>query len=216
VAPRGGARQSRQRAVNGGARIDYGPQRSQEALDYGNFDKMAEATAEIAALETRRAQLQQQEQHLERIPVPPADPVEAYCANRTAPTQQWLRSHPDFVTDRTKNARLTSAHWAAQAEGIAPDTAQYFEFVEKKVGIRGGRASGGSDGGGAAVVKHDPNTHVMNGGRNVYLTQGEAERADDGSIIWNYGPNKGKPIGREEFARRKAAMVADGRYNRMD
>jgi hypothetical protein len=116
---------------------------------------------------------------------------------------------------------LTAKHFEAVADGLQPDTPEYFAAVEKKIGLRaGGRAgaSGASANGANAgqsfsYDRNNPNTHVR--GSNVFLTEGEAKAADE-TIIWNYGPNKGKPIGRAEYARRKAAMVAEGRYNKMD
>jgi hypothetical protein len=194
-----------------------------EAMDCADFERSTSATARLAEIGARKVALQHREQQLARIPTPPADPVEAYCANRTAPTTAWLRAHPDYVTDPRKNAMLTAKHFEAVADGLQPDTPEYFAAVEKKIGLRaGGRASSGGDrnssGGGANARPFDydrnnPNTHVR--GSQVFLTEGEAKAADE-TIIWNYGPNKGKPIGRAEYARRKSAMVAEGRYNRLD
>jgi hypothetical protein len=41
---------------------------------------------------------------------------------------------------------------------------------------------------------------------HVRLTKGEYQQAIDGTICWNSGPLKGKPIGPKEYARRKVAM----------
>jgi hypothetical protein len=195
-----------------------------EAMDCADFERSTSATARLAELEARKVDLRRQEQQLARIPTPPADPVEAYCMNRTAQTAAWLRAHPDYVTNPRKNAMLTAKHFEAVAEGLQPDTPEYFTAVEKKIGLRpggggnGGRSNGGAsndDNGGQSFNydRNNPNTHVR--GSNVFLTEGEAKAADE-TIIWNYGPNKGKPVGRAEYARRKAAMVAEGRYNKLD
>jgi hypothetical protein len=187
----------------------------EEALASGEYARVAESTARISEIEARKVRLQEHESALARVPVPPADPVEAYCATKTEPSAAWVRAHPDWVLDPRKNAKLTSAHWAAVAEGLEPDTSAYFEALEKKIGLRGG-----GDGGRRAVEgkynRSDVSTHVLNNGRDVYLTQGEAARATDGTLVWNHGPRKGQPIGREEFARRKAAMIAQGYYNRVE
>ena len=41
-------------------------------------------------------------------------------------------------------------------------------------------------------------------------------RATDGTLTWNHGPKRGQPIGIAEFARRKAAMHAEGRYSQLN
>jgi len=125
-------------------------------LDAGDFEGTAQAVEKLTEVEVRRRELQHHEQALARVPPPPADPFEAYCARRTEPTQKWLREHRDWVTDPQKNARLTSAHYAAVAERLVPDTEAYFEHVERTIGLR--------DGGRRRVeAKYnvaDPNTHV--------------------------------------------------------
>lgn len=187
------------------------------ALDAYDTDGIVEAQARLTAIEARRVRLQEQEQALQRAPLPPADPVDAYCANRSEPTAQWLRAHPEYVVDGRKNAKLTSAHYEAVADGLEPDTSSYFSFVERKLGIdRGG--SGGSSGRRAAAPDFNPadaRTHISDDGKTVRLTAGEARAATDGTLIFNFGPNRGKPIGVAEAARRKAAMVAEGRYSQI-
>jgi hypothetical protein len=158
------------------------------------------------------------------MPTVPADPVEAACVGRTEPTARWLREHPDWVLDRQKNAKLTAAHFDAEADGVVPDTPEYFARIEKQIGLRGNGSARGSAGGAlrnsgvhpADFNPGDVSTHIRDGGREVFLTKGEAKAANDGTLVWNYGPLKGKPIGTQEAARRKAAMFAEGRYNRLD
>ena len=77
-------------------------------LDAGDFEGTAQAVEKLTEVEVRRRELQHHEQALARTPAVPADPVEAYCANRTEPTQRWLREHRDWVTDPRKNAKLTA------------------------------------------------------------------------------------------------------------
>jgi hypothetical protein len=129
------------------------------------------------------------------------------------------------------NARMMAAHHQALAEGIALESDEYFDMVEK--GIKGpaakpaakeqakpavgdgrrpssGAASGAGAGGG------------MNGGATtVTLTAREAASATDGTLVWNYddptGQNrfkKGDPIGIAEMARRKHEGKKAGLYDR--
>jgi len=146
-----------------------------DSLDRGDFEAAAQVVEKLTEVEVRRRELQHHEQALARTPAVPADPVEAYCANRTEPTQRWLRAHREWVMDPAKNARLTAAHYDAVEEKLVPDTEAYFEFVERAIGLR--------DGGRRRVeAKYNPadvNTHAR--GSSVYLTPGEAERAVDGT-----------------------------------
>ena len=95
-------------------------------IEAGDIDTQTAAQARMAEIEARRVRLREHEAALERSPlVQHADPVEALAATRTEPTAKWLREHRDWVTDPKKNAKLTSAHFDAVAEGLTPDT----EFV---------------------------------------------------------------------------------------
>jgi hypothetical protein len=181
----------------------------QSALDRGEFDRTADAVAKLAEIEVRRREIEREQQALARIPAPPSDPVEAYCAGRTEPTRRWLEQHRDFITDPQKNARLTSAHWAAVAEDLVPDSPEYFEAVERRIGLRDGgrRAVEGK----FEIDRSNPNTHAR--GNSVFLTPGEVRAATDGTLTFNTGPKKGQPIGTVEAGRRKAIMIREGRYN---
>ena len=71
------------------------------------------SSAALAGNAAKLAQLEAGKNALEKAPKPvpraPADPVEAYVAE-VAPqwprSAQWLRSHPDFVTDKNKNQQM--------------------------------------------------------------------------------------------------------------
>jgi hypothetical protein len=190
------------------------------ALEAGDIDTQAGATARMVEIEARRVRLQEQAEALERSPlVHHADPVEALAATRTEPTAKWLREHREWVLDPKKNAKLTSAHFDAVGEGLREDTPEYFEHVGRKIGLSDDRTRESGDGAAARPamkVTADPNTHVQRGGKSVFLSKNERERATDGTLTWNYGPHRGKPIGIQEFARRKAAMHAEGRYRVLD
>lgn len=197
--------------------IAAGQAQHSRSLADGDFDEVAKATARIASAEAQRVLLENQRQAIERMPVSTGDPVEDFCAGRTEPTARWLRANPEWVTDPRKNAKLTGAHHLAIGEGLEPDTPAYFAKVEEVIGLRGN--SGNSRGGGSRVSmnvnRNDVSTHISDNGRQVFLTRGEKERATDGTLIWNYGPNKGKPIGVAEMARRKIELNKQQMYTRL-
>jgi hypothetical protein len=192
------------------------------ALEAGDIDAQAGAQARLAEVEARRVRLLEHEQALRNSPVIPADPVEAACAGLSERSAQWLRAHPDYVLDQRKNAKIRAAHFDAVAEGLQEDSPEYFAHVERHVGLGDGakNARSGGDHSGARpaakIDRNNPNTHVMRGGAEVFLTKGERERATDGTLTWNHGPKRGQPIGIAEFARRKAAMHAEGRYSQLN
>jgi hypothetical protein len=188
------------------------------ALETGDIDTQTAAQARMAEVEARRVRLLEHEQALHNTPVVPADPVEAACAGRTEATANWLRSHPEHVRDPKKLAKLQAAHFDAEAEGLIPDTREYFDHIERRVGIvdSSGNERAARPRPAPAFNPSDVNTHIREGGRVVTLTRGEKEAATDGTLRWNSGPNRGKPIGVAEFARRKVQMAKQGYYDRLD
>lgn len=193
--------------------------------------RMSRAEAELVQLESAKdslpAQPQRRVQQVANRQVD--DPAEAFINSRTAPTQAWLRSHRDYLTDPKKNAKMQAAHYDAESEGIALDSPQYFEHVERFLGLRKEETEQKPDGAQqksqrrptAPVAPVTPSAGGMNGGAvEVRLSAAEARAADDGSVVWNTpdptGKNRwkvGDPVGRVEFARRKMLMMKEGRYS---
>ncbi len=219
----------------------------QAAYESGDGKAMAAAASKMSRAEARaveyegakatieaRTRRSDQEQTVERRTAPteasqvtqPSDPVEAYISQRTEPTQKWLREHKEWISDPSKNAKLTAAHWNAVGDGLAPDTPQYFEHVEKFIGLRQAAKSGNGaarkSGGPPVAPVGSPSGGGANGGSNtVTLTAGEARAANDGTVVWNIpdptGKNrwkKGDPIGNVEYARRKQSMQKQGLYDK--
>jgi hypothetical protein len=187
----------------------------EQASESGDYKAQAGAARRLAAAATRETGLENYSRQLESAPITSGDPFEDHLSRFTEPTAQWMREHREWIDDPRKNAKLIGAHHMAVGEGLAQDSSEYFEFVEKTIGLRGNDRGHSSGRGTAVKYNSDPNTHVLDGGKTVVLTKGERERANDGSIVWNFGEHRGKPIGNAEYARRKAAMIAEGRYNKL-
>jgi hypothetical protein len=158
-------------------------------------------------------------EQLQQAPIRTGDDFGDHTAKFSDPTAAWMHQNRDWITDPKKSARVQSAHFDAVAEGIEPDSDEYFSHVERKIGFR----SGGSNRGGN--VQRD----ISGGGNEVRLSKGEVERANDGSICWNVGntdsrgnvirhgdPRVGKPIGNVEYARRRIEMEKQGYYSKVD
>lgn len=211
------------------------------AGEAGDFDAQSAAYARLAkasALELRydeaKADIETRKAAKPEPVARPSDPVEAYIQGRTEPTAAWLREHREFVTDPRKNAKLTGAHYDAVGDGLSPDTTEYFEHVEKFLGLRKADVPV-TDGDQvqrpgaikkpaarmAAPVNGSGGSGGATGGNEVRLSQREAAAATDGTHTWNYDDpspqkkfKKGDVIGVQEFARRKLKLTEQGAYDR--
>lgn len=221
------------------------------AMEAGDFARAAKAQRRIANAEAKIVRLEEAKSSIEhsrsqprpshegRVEAqqqPPPDPVEQYVANMSAPSARWVREHREYVTDPRKNAKLQAAHLNAVGDGIAPDTSEYFQSVERFLGLRdepskqqqqprdgNGKFSSRKAGAPVAPVAASGNGSSL-GGTEVRLTATEAASAEDGTLVWGKhdlaaGRIKderllGQPIGRVEFARRKLAMMRQGLYDK--
>lgn len=233
------------------AEIEAAKRDIRAAAEAGDYDRQAEAYDKLAAARAKHDRLDDTKRGIEarkakgddsatsqlETQTSRGDPVEEFIATRTEPTQKWLREHRDYLTDGRKNAKLTAAHFSAVGEGIALDTPEYFEHVEKHLGMRGDDKSKAANGSGEQPrgangqfrrASAPPVAPVQasgggtsGGGSEVRLTRKEAESATDGTLVWNYDDpsgkkkfKKGDPIGLAEFARRKLEMQRQGLYDK--
>lgn len=217
---------------------DAAKQAYKTAFESGDADgvanaqwRMSQAATDLRLLEQGKADLAEpaQRQPEKRTEAPQNnDPVETFISSRTAPTQTWLRSHRDYLTDPKKNAKMQAAHFDAESEGLALDSPQYFDHIERFLGMK--KADGNGADTGQQQTQRRPASQVapvtqsgggMSGGSNtVRLTKAEAEAATDGTVQWNYDDptgkgrwKKGDAVGLTEFAKRKLAMTKEGRYH---
>ena len=124
--------------------------RSYEAAD---FDKVSDAQEQLALAAADLKSFTTQKSYLEsnaarkpspaegRVEAPPASAFEQYVAPYTPRSQAWLRAHPDCVPpqaggDKVKNAKMMAGHYDAEAQGISPDSDEYFKIIEEHIGVR--------------------------------------------------------------------------------
>jgi hypothetical protein len=224
------------------AKADYAA-----ALEKGDFsaaadaqERMAEAVADRKRLNEAKADLDARKSSPRDEPPPrsASDPFEDHLTKFTPRTADWMRQHRDWVMDPRKSAKLTGAHHMAVGDGLTPDTDEYFEAVEKTLGLRDGEAARNGSGNGQTRTQtrrsappvapvnggagaHSSGANDNRGGNQVYLTKSEAASAQDGTLVWNYDDpsgkgrfKKGDPIGIQEMARRKQAMQKQGLYDK--
>lgn len=111
------------------------------AMQSGDFDRATKIQREMSANEAKLLQLENGRRAMEEAPrppepqMPPADPVEAFASQLSRRSADWVRQHPEFVTDQRLNAKMIAAHNLAVAEGIPTDTDEYFEAIEETLKV---------------------------------------------------------------------------------
>lgn len=130
-----------------------------EALAAQNFEAAAEAqeimsinASKLLTLENGRAALEAKVQSTSReqpreAPPPPVDPVEEVASQLSPRSAEWVRRHPEFVRDGRRYTKMIGAHNMAIGDGLVADTDEYFEYIEKSLGITKPQASAADAGG---------------------------------------------------------------------
>lgn len=226
------------------------------AGEAGDFKKMAqlqrkigEESADLRILQNGVSSLNEDEPEprrtagrIEREDPPArktaADPFEEYVGQFNPQTQQWLRDHPECVTNRTKNSQVVAAHNEALDQGYKQESDAYWAYIERKMGYtadaakRNARLDNQDNADPDPPRRTDPmrSAPVTRGNGSgsssrVQLTEDEVKNSTEGTIVFNVGeltskgnritkddPRFGEPIGEYEMAWRKKRMQAEGRY----
>jgi hypothetical protein len=198
------------------------------AMEAQNWAEAAKAQRRLSKAEANQVAFERDKQYLESRQVvsegrvepqqrrAPADPFEAAISRLTPKSQAWLRDHPDCVTDDEMRAKAGAADAAARKRGLRADSDEYFQFAEEYLGYNQNAKSSEPTRRTmpAAPVSRESSSLPNNNTAKVKLSSGEVTAATDGTIQWNTGPNKGKPIGVNEMARRKALLEREGAYTK--
>lgn len=113
-----------------------------DAMAAGDYDLAAEIQAEMSSNAAKLLQLEQGKQALENAPrgeAPrpyTADPVEALASQLSPRSADWVRRNPQFATDNRLYQKMIAAHNLAVADGIDPDTDDYFASIEDTLRVR--------------------------------------------------------------------------------
>lgn len=107
---------------------------------------VAKLVREISREEVNRSDIKKSQRQLEaykkapppRTPVPTGviDDGDPRLAQFSPVIKDWIKRNPRFLTDDAFNAKVMRAHHAALGEGKQPESEDYFDYVETKVGIR--------------------------------------------------------------------------------
>lgn len=188
----------------------------QYAMQTGDHGRAVEIQEEIADNKAKLLQLRngldamKSKPKVEPMPVH-ADPVEAFAAQLSPRSADWVRAHPEFVRDPAKTRKMIAAHELAVADGIAPDTDAYFASIEETLRVRAKPvqqpAEEDASSAAAKVVQRRDAAPAAapvsrgNGQRSnvVRLTAAEREMAE----MMNMKP--------EDYAKHKMALIKEGK-----
>lgn len=114
-----------------------------EAMTRGDYERAAEIQQRMSDNAARLLQLENGKDALERqakqAPVyqqQPMDPVEALASQLSPRSATWIRNNPQFATDQRLFQKMIAAHNLAIADGLTPDTDDYFSMVEDTLRVR--------------------------------------------------------------------------------
>lgn len=183
------------------------------AMANGDYDAAATYQEEMASHAAKLLQLEQGKQALESAPQPVApvqrisDPVEAFASQLSPRSAEWVRKHPQYVTDPRLNQKMIAAHNMVLADGHAADTDGYFEAVEALLGVRKPAPDSAMSEAAQPTARRStpppaaPVSRETRGGNIVRLTAEEREMAS----MMKMTP--------EEYAKNKMALKKEGRLH---
>lgn len=117
------------------------------AMANGDHELVANLTQAMSDASTKLNQLRLGKESLENQAPQPVqqmprtvDPVEDFASRLSPRSADWVRAHPQCVTDPRLMQKMIAAHNIAVADGIPADSDEYFEFVEDTLKMSSRRA----------------------------------------------------------------------------
>ena len=108
-----------------------------EAMSVGDYTKAAEIqetmgmnSAKLMELERGRSSMENAPKVVAPEPPRHSDPVEALASQLSARSAEWVRRNPQCVTDPRMYQKMVAAHNIAVADGLTPDSDDYFGAIE--------------------------------------------------------------------------------------
>lgn len=200
-----------------------------ESMSVGDYNRAAEIqnamainAAQLEKLKDGKKAMKQQMKEAEErqavhpVPPPAVDIVEQIAATVSPRSASWLRDTKDYIRTDKDVRKLSRAHDDAVDDGIIPDSDEYFEFLESRLGVR--RQSVPEPQTEATIDSplstassstqrrstQPPPAPVSRGNgqrpNTMRLTRVEAEAARD------------MGLSPEEYAKNKATLIKEGRY----
>lgn len=179
------------------------------AMQNQDFETAADIQQEMADTAAKLMQLEQGRKQLEEAPRPkqpafaPADPVEALASQLTPRSADWVRAHPEYATDTRLYQKMLAAHQLTVSDGIAPDTNEYFESVERVLGIQASASSPAPKRQSAPPAAPVSRNGGAPGSRPTHVTLTAAER-EMASMMG---------MTDKEYAKNKLALMREGKLH---
>lgn len=182
-------------------------------------EAMADAKAKLLQLENGRAALQEQAKNPRIHPqqIPAYDPVETLASQLSPRSAAWVRAHPEFARNERLTQKMVAAHNLVTADGVQPDTDEYFETVERILGVQAPAAS-------VAAAEAPMSAAAVPAQRRSSPAAAPVSRSGTGT--GGGSPNvvrlsadereMAKMMGMtaEEYARNKLALIKDGKLTK--
>jgi len=129
-------------------RAEFLQSQLRDAIAIGDHDLQAKLHVAIARNEQDLNTLENGFSEYERRPKPsidefkprPSDPVEAFASQLSPASADWVRAHPEYVTNPSLYKKMEAAHNLVTADGIKVDSPAYFREIENILKIRPSQA----------------------------------------------------------------------------
>lgn len=115
--------------------------------DWGNAAKaqtaLAKASSRLDRLEDSKAAFEKREKptttETSANPAPKSQDFEQRIAQMPDKAKEWLRAHPEFITDDGLNRKIGAAHqYLTENKGVQAFSAAYFEALDGEFGFKAG------------------------------------------------------------------------------
>jgi hypothetical protein len=109
-----------------------------EAMSINDFDLAAQIQSDISKNSIDLARLEAEvetSRRQETVKTQQVNQLDDIIKAVSPTSAKWLKSHRDTLNDPVMIQDMFDAHGAAVRRGIDPDTSEYFEFIEKRLGL---------------------------------------------------------------------------------
>jgi hypothetical protein len=104
------------------------------------YGRLAEAAANAKILQDGKLELEEKAKALKEAPVKTEQPQQqGDQLDRSGlpdTAKNWLRKHPEYLTDQRKNSKIQALHWDVIDEGHKAFSPEYYESMEVHLGMR--------------------------------------------------------------------------------
>jgi len=113
-----------------------------DAMAVGDYDSAANIQDALSANHVKLSQLEaghkaMQDRPKQAAPQPQySDHIEALASQVTEPSAQWLRANRDRLGNQRVIDKMFRAHADALDDGVIPDSREYFDYIESRLGFK--------------------------------------------------------------------------------